>query len=172
LDPLQDAWDGGVGWEIGLAEAGEFHGSVKDDACLKQSASFRDGERCEVDRAEAVGFRSGVEAPSHAAEVGGHKAFQPSQPLATSHAAEEGARQTIYRKTLGPESVEAVGLTVNIAAELSKLGEFDEALEKFEEALGIQRRTLGDEHPDVAKTLCRWRCASRRLGTWRGVFCA
>merc|ERR1712129_333681 len=59
----------------------------------------------------------------------------------------------IKREVLGP-SDPSMGQTLhNIGAALHAKGDWDGALEKYEEALALKRRCFGDDHVNVASTL-------------------
>mmetsp|Transcript_27337 Transcript_27337/g.53290 ORF Transcript_27337/g.53290 Transcript_27337/m.53290 type:complete len:118 (-) Transcript_27337:230-583(-) len=78
----------------------------------------------------------------------------------------------INRKTIGPTSAAVGKLLVCSALVLGDLGKYEEQAEGLEEALGILRGTLGDEHDEVALALYHLgRCRVRTGDEAQGLQC-
>mmetsp|Transcript_35370 Transcript_35370/g.69230 ORF Transcript_35370/g.69230 Transcript_35370/m.69230 type:complete len:141 (-) Transcript_35370:4-426(-) len=68
----------------------------------------------------------------------------------------------IFRKTLGAHSVEAGDALGDMANALHRQGRYQEAMEKVEESLAIQRTLLGNDHADLgSKTFLKALCKAK-----------
>ncbi|MEM7679316.1 MAG: tetratricopeptide repeat protein, partial [Myxococcota bacterium] len=67
-------------------------------------------------------------------------------------------------KVLGPDSVKVAGQLSFLGYMLTKQGRHEKAVETYHQALAIQRRHLGSEHPEVAITLTNLAQSTRGAG--------
>ena len=63
---------------------------------------------------------------------------------------------TMFIETLGPEHYRVAGVYLNLAKLYQQIGKFKDARDKFEKAVGLKRKILRKDHPDLLTALTKY----------------